>query len=120
MTAALSAALGLAAVAVLLLPQQACALDNGLGRTPPLGWSSWSKCHPCHGRLHTYSNTSIGAVVVHAHVRLLLLSRGYYCIRALLHPCTTTAMHLHLHTVAMGTTLNHRCHGHHTQPRECS
>lgn len=28
---------------LLLLAISACALDNGLGKTPPMGWNSWNR-----------------------------------------------------------------------------
>lgn len=32
-------------IIVLLLVGLATSLDNGLGKTPPMGWNSWNKFH---------------------------------------------------------------------------
>lgn len=32
-------------VVLLLVFVLACSLDNGLGKTPPMGWNSWNKFH---------------------------------------------------------------------------
>jgi len=36
-------ALGVAAIALLAAPDRSWALENGLARTPPMGWNSWNK-----------------------------------------------------------------------------
>src|SRR5439155_19342413 len=43
--AALALALAATAITFTLRPPRAGALDNGLARTPPMGWNSWNKFH---------------------------------------------------------------------------
>ena len=44
-------------------PSSVVALDNGVGRTPPLGWSRWARTLPCQ-RLCRDPSTLLAALDV--------------------------------------------------------